>query len=142
MRTCSKCNVELTDENGYRHKSGRDAGKFCHLCRKCQSVTTKKYFQENPLKGPLYWKKKERLFRERINLLKLERGCYDCGGSFPPEAMDFDHLGNKKFGVATGAGQTWDNVRREIDKCQLVCACCHRVRTQKRHLCTTPISNQ
>lgn len=71
----------------------------------------------------------------KFNLLKLERPCYDCGGVFPPEAMDWDHRPgtNKCFDISKGV-RTYSEeaVIDEINKCQLVCACCHRIRTTTR----------
>ena len=62
------------------------------------------------------------------------RSCGDCGGTFPPECMDFDHVrGEKKFGIGgRGNGQTHEALSREIEKCDVVCANCHRIRTRKR----------
>lgn len=71
----------------------------------------------------------------KFNLLKMGRPCYDCGSLFPPEAMDWDHRPgvNKCFAVSTGVrNRSEDEVIDEINKCQLVCACCHRIRTQAR----------
>ena len=69
-------------------------------------------------------------------LLELKRSpCLDCGISYPPEVMEFDHV--------PGRGGKLHNVSRlhslrailaEIEKCDLVCANCHRVRTSKRRL--------
>lgn len=158
MKHCSNCKVELTDETGYRRKQGPDAGAFKNLCRDCGSKASSSWAKRNPerhnangknwnLKHPsgrlAILRKYNRDFRDRLNSLKSERPCYDCGGTFPPEAMDFDHVrGEKAFGVSVGAGKGWDEVRKEIDKCDLVCACCHRVRTQKRFcVCLTTPSN-
>jgi hypothetical protein len=30
-------------------------------------------------------------------------------------------------------GYAWDLIQNEIDKCEIVCACCHRIRTQLQH---------
>lgn len=148
MKTCSNCPVELTPETGYVRKRGEDAGKLKNLCRACANQATAKWVKENPekvAKTRRAWVKRNPLsrtissrlynddFRARLNSLKSERPCYDCGAVFPPEAMDFDHVtGIKLFGVSSMVSQPWEIVRQEIDKCQLVCACCHRVRTQKR----------
>jgi hypothetical protein len=47
--------------------------------------------------------------------------------------MDFDHRGNKKF-MISGAWQLrpWNEVVAEIEKCDVVCANCHRERTHGR----------
>ncbi len=60
--------------------------------------------------------------------------CVDCGGSFPPCAMDFDHLGEKRVAVSSMVrmSSTPAVVMAEIGKCDLVCSNCHRVRTARR----------
>lgn len=57
--------------------------------------------------------------------------CADCLGTFPPCAMDFDHVrGVKEFGVAAGICRVSDQrLLAEIAKCDVVCANCHRIRT-------------
>lgn len=74
---------------------------------------------------------------KRINyrtFARLKRaGCADCGGVFPPCAMDFDHVrGTKWRGVGEIVCRNPVKVLEEIAKCDVVCANCHRVRTMKR----------
>jgi hypothetical protein len=66
--------------------------------------------------------------------------CMDCGGVFPWCSMDFDHrpgvckefpLGRVSYRKA--APKLIARVEKEIAKCDLVCANCHRVRTRDRH---------
>lgn len=60
--------------------------------------------------------------------------CLDCGGNFPPEAMDFDHvMGTKIRTISNMHNFSRERVLQEIEKCELVCANCHRVRTKKRN---------
>ncbi len=60
--------------------------------------------------------------------------CLDCANRFPPVAMDFDHLGGKTRSIATmvASGYKLDLILEEIKRCEIVCACCHRIRTEKR----------
>lgn len=75
---------------------------------------------------------RRKLFLERINKLKA-RPCQDCGQFFPPEAMDFDHVrGEKIIRVSSMTTWAWERVLQEVGKCDLVCANCHRTRTQDR----------
>ena len=61
-----------------------------------------------------------------------EHPCVDCGES-DPVVLEFDHLGDKKFGIADGIrNRNWQDVLDEIAKCEVVCANCHRRRTAKR----------
>lgn len=58
--------------------------------------------------------------------------CKDCGQSFPPCVMDFDHVvGNKVRDVSNGVGIGWSKkkILAEVAKCEVVCANCHRIRT-------------
>lgn len=132
---CSKCGIEKTDENTHRRSEKSNnymAGKLNPRCRKCDCEATKRWATENPEQRRRYDKTRRQTFFSRLASLKSERPCYDCGGMFPPEAMDWDHLTDKKFEVSKGLGIPWDEVRREIDKCQLVCSNCHRIRTANR----------
>lgn len=60
--------------------------------------------------------------------------CMDCGGTFPPECMDFDHVrGEKRFGIGSILPHcSEEKLMEEIAKCDLVCSNCHRIRTRKR----------
>lgn len=73
--------------------------------------------------------------RRKLDLLKMERPCYDCGGDFPPRCMEWDHLPQfeKSFNIGTKLhSRSLDAIMDEISKCQLVCANCHRIRTINR----------
>ena len=77
--------------------------------------------------------------RERRTMLlgRLKAApCTDCGRSFPPECMDFDHVperGPKLFSLAGSHCRKIEDIVEELAKCDLVCACCHRTRTKNRH---------
>ena len=59
--------------------------------------------------------------------------CADCGGTFPPECMDFDHVrGTKSFGLAVRINRKQEALIAEAAKCDVVCANCHRIRTRSR----------
>src|ERR1044072_1428607 len=62
--------------------------------------------------------------------------CMDCGVSYPTFVMDFDHRpGEEKkgnIGDMMAGGIPWEKILEEIEKCDLVCANCHRFRTARR----------
>lgn len=74
--------------------------------------------------------------RTIVNSYK-DKPCMDCGVKYPPFVMDFDHRDpSKKVAginelIKTG---TMDQVIDEIEKCDVVCSNCHRVRTWKSGL--------
>lgn len=62
--------------------------------------------------------------------------CADCGQRWPPVAMDFDHVrGEKIDNVSNMVSQLRppEMIKSEMAKCDVVCACCHRIRTFKRN---------
>lgn len=74
-------------------------------------------------------------FRQEIQAIKLERGCADCGYNAHPAALDFDHRKGevKLFTIgAVGSSQSREALLAEIAKCDVVCANCHRIRTDGR----------
>lgn len=72
-----------------------------------------------------------RRIRAKLDALKANP-CVDCGVSYPPYVMDFDHrdptLKLKSVG-AMALSASWKAIEAEIAKCDLVCANCHRERT-------------
>ena len=61
--------------------------------------------------------------------------CTDCGGHFPHFVMDFDHVRGTKRGIISRMSKgraALAKILAEIEKCEIVCANCHRIRTQAR----------
>jgi hypothetical protein len=58
----------------------------------------------------------------------------DCGNTFPPVCMDFDHrdADSKSFNIASRIQLSIEKLAAEIAKCDLVCSNCHRIRTSGR----------
>ena len=55
--------------------------------------------------------------------------CCKCGYNKCIGALEFHHTepGHKDFGISrNGSTRSWKKVKKEIDKCILVCANCHR----------------
>lgn len=70
-----------------------------------------------------------------IQAIKLEHGCADCGYNEHAIALDFDHRPGEIKELSIGADRARVGLSRllaEIEKCDVVCANCHRVRTQDR----------
>lgn len=60
--------------------------------------------------------------------------CVDCG-TRDDRVLVFDHaLVRRMNGRTVGAMMmaSWDKLKVELDKCQLVCANCHMIRTLER----------
>lgn len=126
------CKKEKSLDLFNKNKSRKDGHQT--MCRECW----KQYYKENYyLKG----KEKERLLKknkqkrqEIRELIRYKKSipCMDCKKEYPYYVMDFDHRDpkQKKFTVAsmTNKGNI-ELVKKEIEKCDVVCANCHRIRT-------------
>ena len=70
--------------------------------------------------------------RKKLKGMALEyKGgkCISCGYNRCVSALDFHHIdaSTKEFGVSLdGLTRSWERTRKELDKCVLVCANCHR----------------
>lgn len=72
--------------------------------------------------------------QERLYAYLKGRMCADCGES-ECMVLEFDHVrGTKAFAVCdmVRKGYAWKRIEDEIAKCDLVCANCHRIRTNQR----------
>lgn len=69
------------------------------------------------------------------NLKSSVKNCPDCGEEKQWFQMDFDHVrGVKKFGLSQYHHHTQSLriIKEEVAKCDIICACCHRLRTYVR----------
>lgn len=71
-----------------------------------------------------------------LKAVKQAAGCMDCRQDFFefPNVLDFDHRYNeiKLFNLGHVSSQSWEVIIQEIEKCDVVCSNCHRIRTAKR----------
>jgi 5-methylcytosine-specific restriction endonuclease McrA len=85
-----------------------------------------------------YRRKRVAYYREFVCRYKRLCGCVKCGNK-DPRVLDFDHINGKdKIDVISRmAGQTvrMENLKKEIRKCQVLCANCHRIKTFETNGC-------
>ncbi len=69
-----------------------------------------------------------------LEILRDSNGCVDCGES-DPVCLEFDHTdpSTKEFNIGDSYSKAEDKVLREIQKCEIVCANCHRKRTAQTY---------
>ena len=119
------------------------AGGFCSkpCAFKFRVGPAKEDWKGGPVKSQArYHTKRRKAQREFIAAYK-QKPCMDCGGTFPPICMDFDHRdqSTKKATISemVSLKLTEENkafILAEMEKCDLVCANCHRIRTQARDI--------
>lgn len=100
------------------------------ICPVCYSVESRdKEDGRRTCKSCRYKKSNRYKLLEHLKSCK----CEDCGET-NPVVLEFDHTSpeEKSFNISDCNKYSWSTVLQEIDKCQVVCANCHRVRTAKQ----------
>lgn len=96
-----------------------------------QRDAKKRWYENN--KEVYYERNKVKRLRgqEYVRSAKTDIPCMDCGIIYPPYVMDFDHRDpSTKFkDVGRMTNYSLETIQKEIDKCDIVCANCHRIRT-------------
>lgn len=74
---------------------------------------------------------KVKLHRQKIKNKAVEyKGgkCEKCGYNKCNWAFDFHHLDKieKTFSISKYSSLSWDKIKKELDKCRMLCANCHR----------------
>lgn len=97
----------------------------CPECREAKRTSNKRRYTSTVAR-------EQRLEKNREILREAKSAaCADCGSTYPPYVMDFDHKDpvQKRANVGTLISGTTARLLEEIAKCDVVCANCHRVRT-------------
>lgn len=120
--------VEMREEGKtyteIKNELGCSLGTISYYCGIGQREKTKKRGRDRRTQKVRYTQK-----------LKQNTPCADCGVNYPYWVMDFDHrpTEEKLFNISVGSrGLSLEKVQLEIDKCDIVCANCHRDRTHAR----------
>lgn len=105
--------------------------KYCS--KRCEKNNWKR---RNPEKHKEYMRvsaaAKRKHNRDYVLSLK-NKPCIDCGNSYPPYVMDFDHVNGTKIKAISQIVQgSFVMLVTELAKCELVCSNCHRIRTFQR----------
>jgi 5-methylcytosine-specific restriction endonuclease McrA len=134
-RRCGRCGeLKALPEFAWRRKR---LGQRDNLCRTCRSEYHREHYEAN----------RQRYIdqaRARKQALRIEHTsyliaffsthpCVDCGEK-DPVVLEFDHLADKSFDIGQALSyRNWQSILDEIEKCEVVCANCHRRRTARRN---------
>jgi hypothetical protein len=136
-RVCRLCEQHRHD--GARRECSlcgrpKDPGRGQRLCAECKLTDWATRYRHSA-KGTrtirASGRQRARTRRARLDAIKLEHGCADCGYREHPAALEFDHRdpATKAFNIAQSASRSWAATVAEIAKCDVRCANCHRVRS-------------
>lgn len=73
---------------------------------------------------------KIRRFRAKAAAIEYLGGkCKKCGWSGNQAALQFHHKKSKEkeFTIGNVANKSWDSIKKEMQKCMLLCANCHAI---------------
>lgn len=138
-KTCNKCKLEKSDNDFFfRDKSNN---KRHNLCKECYGTSRRgkehylKYKDEYVARAMA----RNAIVRDEnfFHLMDFLSGkkCVDCGES-DIVVFEFDHRDPsiKKYTVSRMLSKalSWKTILTEIDKCDIICANCHKRRTAKQ----------
>ena len=99
----------------------------CNCHRKAHAVehTNKQIYSSANVKAVITWRR-----NLKLRAIAYKGGkCNCCTRVYEPYMFDFHHVDaeNKDFSVGVdGSTRSWERVKKELDKCILLCANCHR----------------
>jgi hypothetical protein len=129
MKRCGRCRQDMPLAEFSRAGSGTQ-----HWCRACFRAHRQGPRAERNIRLGVIAerRRRDRLHRYVLNWLE-HHPCVDCGLD-DPVVLEFDHLAAKTAEVTTLVMReaTVEEIQREIDSCEVVCANCHRRRTARR----------
>jgi hypothetical protein len=130
---CGKCKTEKEVSN-----FGKRGNKLQPWCKPCKNFWDRENYRNNKSQRRTQINtRRNTCIAENREFLKdyfEKHHCVDCGES-DLVVLEFDHIyGVKTFNVgeAVVQGFSLEKIKQEIQKCEVVCANCHKRRTSKR----------
>lgn len=134
MKTCNRCGLEKPLAEFRKERtatSGRGA-----TCSRCVANVMRMAYHQNGGREKQHARRKSLIAERYVKLEALKDvPCADCRGRFPRVCMDFDHVrGEKIDSISRMIRMSFsrDLILAEIEKCEVVCSNCHRIRTADR----------
>ena len=126
MKTCSRCELNKPASE-FRKDSSRKDGLYVYCKDCCKKVSHKRYRERHAPAVAKRSKERDTLHRERINSIKAQNGCNRCDEN-DHRCLDFHHIDptTKVFVIGNNIKRSWVVLEQEIEKCEILCANCHR----------------
>jgi hypothetical protein len=135
-KICPGCEEERDAESDFRWKI--KGQKRQTWCRFCQAEANRVHYQNNKQSYIERAKSRNKRVIEEgprgVLAYLYEHPCVDCGNR-DIRVLEFDHVrGEKVESIArlVRLGVSWKTIQTEIDKCEVRCANCHRIKTNER----------
>ena len=132
---CTRCGVTKPADEFKRIR--KKTTRRDNLCQPCRTAYQHEHYvkhRERYIKNAARRREAARDTRTGYLLEYLStHPCVDCGES-DPVVLEFDHRGDKLFNIGHEfRDRAWKDVLAEIDKCDVRCGNCHRIRTVEAH---------
>jgi hypothetical protein len=136
MKRCPRCQQDKESAAFGMNRARRD-GLQVH-CRDCKRVVQQAWYAKHHDAHYANVKQRRQAVADQVVTRLIAyfqtHPCVDCGES-DPVVLDFDHVrGAKRYEISSriGAGYSWEGLLREIEKCEVRCANCHRRKTARQ----------
>ena len=109
MKTCHNCKTEKESTEFYNRRNKEGNSPYCKTCTKAQTL------------------KRIRDFKIKCIKYKGEK-CISCNYNEYAGALEFHHLDSeeKEFEISNRKNYNFELIKKELDKCILLCSNCHR----------------
>lgn len=127
MKACSKCKDEKPLTEYYLFNRSKDGHQ--HICKQCMKVAYNKCRTEKREHYHKVQKTREQQNYDRLMEWKATQQCIKCGNN-NPIVLDLHHRdpAQKDIEVSNAVRKwSWDKLVVEIEKCNVLCANCHRI---------------
>jgi len=128
MKKCTRCHRRLpTSSFNFKDKA---SDKLQSACRDCQNQLSKEHYTKNKAAYFDKNKRNHKKIRQWYRDYKTRLSCVRCGESHPA-CIQFHHKDktNKEADVANTVTRAFgwgiERIKREISKCEVLCANCH-----------------
>lgn len=134
MKTCCHCHAEKTFDQFY--VKNKSKGTIASDCIDCRRAWNRAHYART---RSVYLTKSANRNRQVRKATAIELGgylrdhpCVDCGES-NILVLEFDHRDRatktESIGTMLSRNWSWSTILNEIQKCDVRCANCHRIRT-------------
>jgi hypothetical protein len=126
MKKCSCCNQEKEEFEFTNRKIAKDG--LNSSCRECTKLRTKKHYKCNKKYYRDKAQKRQIRIKEYIHSIKGKSKCSNCEEK-DIVCLDFHHINrDKDIEIAKIPNMGWsiERVNKELNKCKILCANCHR----------------
>jgi hypothetical protein len=133
IKTCTRCHSSFQEPlKDFFHKKSNAPDGLQQRCKTCIKILHQDHYK----KRTDYYKDKachhNKKYRQRNQemLFKYlsEHPCVNCGQT-NPLLLDFDHRQDKEYNVSHMLTMSEESILEEIQKCDIRCSHCHRLKT-------------